>query len=342
MADYPVRICLIGNISGPSDEGMKKVAHTLGATLGNIHEVLLLHVGEIASRSFWLKLKKFKPDIIFYIGGPSLITFMISRFTRNYCKFFNGKRPIVVIFALHPLLPPILERTSKYLKPDLMLVQSYQTEEKFQKFGMQTQFLPVGVNVEKFEPVDYQKKMCLRKKYGLNKNDFIVLHVGSVRRNRGLEILKKVQMTKGNRVLIIGSTSMPFDQSVCEELESSGCLVWHSFFPDVQELYQLADLYAFPVVDTHGCIELPLSVIEAMACNLPVVMTRFGAIPRVLEEKDGLAFVDNASDIPSNIEKIKNEKPIVKTSTMVSHFSWEKITESLLQCFSQLTEVRKN
>lgn len=131
---------------------------------------------------------------------------------------------------------------------------------------------------------------------------------------------------------------MPMDRDVYMKLIASGCLVWRRHFPNIEELYQLADLYAFPVTDILGSIELPMSVMEAMACNLPVILTKFGALPRILEEKEGLVFVNEIEDMPLKIEQIRNGNLTIRTREEVKLYSWENVTQSLIECFCQLVE----
>lgn len=337
-ARAPLKICLIGDLSDPKDEGMKKAAYKLALILSRDHKVLPLHVKSVFVPNFWQELKRFGPDIILYVGGPSFLSFVIAKATSTYCALNVGRRPKTVLFALHPSLPLVLERASTLFRPDLILAQSYASQSMFRKLGLCTRFLPVGVDTEKFMPVTSLRKTHLRQKYGLKENAFVVLHVGSVRRNRGLEILTRIQMNKGNCVLVIGSTSMPMDRSVLTMLTASGCLVWRRHFAEIEELYQLADLYVFPVVDRLGSIELPLSVMEAMACNLPVILTKFGALPRILEEEEGLVFIDEVNEIPSKIEQVKKDNPTIRTREGVIPYSWESVSRSLVGCFHKLVE----
>jgi hypothetical protein len=62
----------------------------------------------------------------------------------------------------------------------------------------------------------------------------------------------------------------------------------------------LADVYVFPnFVDREdtilSAIDIPLSVPGAMSCNLPVITTRFGGLDRLLEDRSGLFFVEDAN-----------------------------------------------
>jgi len=131
---------------------------------------------------------------------------------------------------------------------------------------------------------------------------------------------------------------MPIDRSVHTMLTESGCLVWRRHFAEIEELYQLADLYVFPVVDKLGSIELPLSIMEAMACNLPVISTKFGALPRILkeDEEEGLIYVNEIDEIPSRTEQIKNSELRIRTRERVMQYSWESVTQSLTGCLCRL------
>ena len=74
---------------------------------------------------------------------------------------------------------------------------------------------------------------------------------------------------------------------------------------NIEEVYALSDCYVFPTppMNKINSIEIPLSVLEAMACNLSVITTKFGALPKVFEEGDGLIFVDDGEDGERAIRK---------------------------------------
>ncbi len=69
---------------------------------------------------------------------------------------------------------------------------------------------------------------------------------------------------------------------MADELRRAGVLLITHYLPEIVELYQAADAYVFPVPPNPAdpsAIDLPLSVLEAAACNLPILATRFGALP---------------------------------------------------------------
>ncbi len=338
-----MRICLLGDYSGNVDEGMKKVAYHLAQELCRAHSVLPLNAKNFTYPSFWRTLRGFRPQIVHYVPGPSILSFLLVRFIKTYCR---GTK--TVVSAMHPafyspsyfshgftygfssLFKPVLP----WLKPDLVLTQSQKTETMFNQMGFRTAFLPAGVDVSKFAPVPLETKRQLREKYGLEKGRFVILHIGSIGKFRNLQVLKGLQGE--DQVLIAGSTSTGVHRQLHQELKEKSCLVWTSYFDRVEELYLLSDCYVFPARDEMSAIEMPLTVLEAMSCNLPVVSTRFGALPRAFSEGEGLIFVEKEEDFLPALNQIKNGNMMVKTREKVLPYSWEKVAKKLEQIYADL------
>jgi dTMP kinase len=64
------------------------------------------------------------------------------------------------------------------------------------------------------------------------------------------------------------------------------------YLPDIERAYAEADVYVFPVTDQLGSIEVPLSVLEARASGVPVVCTRFGALPELFPPAGEMVYAD--------------------------------------------------
>jgi glycosyltransferase involved in cell wall biosynthesis len=103
----------------------------------------------------------------------------------------------------------------------------------------------------------------------------------------------------------------------------AGIIVIDEFLGDVHELYQASDCYFYPVNSPTGAIEIPLSVIEACACNLPVLTTRFGALTEAIREGNGFHYYDRVSEIVEKFAAIRLSRP--ETVAKVREFSWEKV-----------------
>ena len=226
----------------------------------------------------------------------------------------------------------------KFMKPDLMLIQSYKYEKSFKDLGCKTKFLPNGVDSDRFVPISESFKDELREKYEVERDKFIILHVGPIKKKRNIEFFEELQKDS-NQVIIIGRESQERDMNLYQTLERKGCIIWTNYLKNIEEVYALSDCYVFPTSDEYSCIEMPLSVLEALACNLPVITTKFRALSRAFDEGDGLFFVERDGDIYKIIEKIKNNGVEIKTREKVLQFSWENITQYLREIYEHLCGV---
>ena len=327
-----MRICLLGEYSGDLDEGMRKVSFHLASELSKEHQVLTLDLRNVFTKDFWKDIKNFNPDIIHYIHGPSIKSLVLLKLISLYCRDTK-----TVMSAMHPSFSFLSKWFIPLFKPNIVLVQSSKTEEMFRKLGCEIEFLPCGVDVKKFRPIKSKTKEELRGKYGIGKDKFVILHIGSIKEGRNVQLVEKLQK-ENNQVVIVGAVSTEIDKSLTQQLKNSGCLVWAEYFKNIEEIYALSDCYLFPTSPENklSAIEMPLSVLEAMSCNLPVITTKFGALPRAFKEGDGLFFVENENDIFTVLERIKNTNMKVKTREKVLPYSWENIGKRLEEIYLNL------
>jgi len=296
-----------------------------------------MDVKKIYSVHFWNQIKEFKPHIIHYFTAPTLLSFVALRFAKIYC---NNEAKLV-ISSLHPYTLKLLRKTVlktciSLIKTDLILVQSREVEAILRGLGCNTEFLPNGVDTDRFTPVSRKTKEELREKYEIDKEKFVILHVGHITRVRGLQILNTMQkQDKNNQVLIVGSSYFKKDNDLYETLKNNGCIIWNSYFENIEEIYALSDCYVFPVTKGNS-IFMPLSVMEAMSCNLPVISTRFEGLDRAFEEGEGLMFADKEEDFYSKLKEVKNGAIKVNTREKVLPYSWENVTKRLEDIYRAL------
>jgi len=84
---------------------------------------------------------------------------------------------------------------------------------------------------------------------------------------------------------MIVSPRLPAERGVARELKSMGVTLTIGRLDDIRTAYWAADCYVFPVVDPHSAVGVPLSVLEALACGVPVVSTRFDGLGQALGEE---------------------------------------------------------
>jgi len=337
-----LRICLVADYSTP-DEARKVIAHNLYRELSKNHEVLKAEIRSISSVVFWKRVRKFEPQVIHYIPGASPLSFAITK----TMKILSTKPKTVMFSMLNPFHKPfhgfyyflsyLTKWTIPFTKTDLVIAQSEDTEKVLKKLGCNVKFMVCsGVDVKRFVPVSGKRKEELREKYGIAHEKFVILHVGSIRKWRNVEILKGLQSHPDLQVLVVGRTSTKFEKTAALELEKMGCKIINKHVPKIEEIYALSDCYVFPTTDPVGSIDVPLSVLEAMATNLPVVSTRFGGLPTIFKEEGGLFFVEDKENIYKTIKDIKNGKLEIKTREKVLQYSWDNIAKKLVDVYREL------
>lgn len=151
--------------------------------------------------------------------------------------------------------------------------------------GDRVRYLQTGVDTSRFCPVEPEQKVLLRQKYGIPADKKVVLHVGHMKAGRNIGRL--LELDDSWHCLLAVSTQSAGEQDLQLRqrfLEKDNVTLLETYLPDIQELYQLADVYLFPVVEAGNCIDVPLSALEAASCGIPVVATAYGELRELMQE----------------------------------------------------------
>jgi glycosyltransferase involved in cell wall biosynthesis len=237
----------------------------------------------------------------------------------------------VVMVALQPRSYSWFSRQLiRFISPDIVFVQNELALKKLKGLGCQVRMLPSGVDLNKFVPASPERKAELRAKYGLDSKAFTTLHVGHMTKGRNIELLIQVRRL-GVQVVLVGSSLNHEDRGLLTaRLRRNGVIVLDEYFPDIEELYQLSDCYLFPVFSSQACIGIPLSILEAMACNLPVVTVRYGNLPGLFEEGQGLVFADTPDELLSGINAVQRSNGC-RTREKVMPYSWQNVARRVME-----------
>jgi len=345
-----LKICIISdNFSPPYDEGFKKIAGHVSLELAKKNRVLAIgRWGHDTSSPFRVKI--IKSNILFlsrklknclYEFGPELIVYIpLSSCTRN--SFFRCK--ILKAFCPNTRLAMVAVQSRtwrrwefpliRWCQPDIILTPVPEVLKHLKSLAIFSDYLPFGIDFLEFcISTNDLNRMKLRKKYGIKTKDKVYLHVGQITEKRNVRLLSKLQ-SAGRQVIAVGSSSsaslgFPHDIDLINELREKGVKVWVEYFPNMQEIYKLADCYVFPVFNETGGIGFPLSVIESLASGTPVVTTRFGGLEKELKESPAIRYADTDEEIVALTLKEKDVTSDFCKST-VNHLGWELIAQRIL------------
>lgn len=325
------------NMGAPLDEGIRKFATMLVRGLGAHCETTGIYTesgtpseniefapgGKLfRERPLREALRGSRPDLVVYVPSASGTLFSFLR-ARALKAVVRGARVAMVVTQgrRHGLARKLIPR----LAPDQLWCQSPATLEYFERAGLVAGFLPSGVDTEVFRPVSASEKADLRDKYGLPKDEYLVLHAGHLKHGRNLGLL--ANLADVGRGVVLASRRMGADEGMLERLREAGAIVIDRYVEAAQELYQAADCYLFPTREADSAMDFPLSVLESMACNLPVVSYPYGGLPAALEGRDGLIFAETDAAMIEALRAVRRVTP--KTREQAEEFGWERITEVL-------------
>lgn len=331
-----MKVCLIGEFSPRRDEGYRNVIQNLSEGLDGMVDTTTINTRQPRLGELVREVREFRPDIIHYFSAPTLSSLALTRLARAS----SGTGARTVVSSLHPngfkmIGNPATRALASLMRPDLVLTQNARYDRALNALGYRTLPFPNGVDADLFRPVGPEEKMALRAKYGLDPNKRIVLHVGHIVESRGLRSLVRVMGAHRNvQALVIGSTYFRLDSDLLRDLEGGECLIWRQYFDHIEELYQLSDVYAFPVETTESLF-MPLSIIEAMSCNLPVVTTRFESIEQAFGRCRGLYIASGEDDFVALIGQALAEERWDTRSPVIRH-TWSSLSAQLVGIYHQL------
>ncbi len=187
--------------------------------------------------------------------------------------------------------PAIAEATRKVLKgADAVIGVSRDLGRKVRQIGVKEErihWVPNGVDKELFSP---GYKFQERERLGLGKDEKIILYVGNLIETKGLGDLVEalgIMKTQGDslpamKLLLVGPKA-DYQAELMRMINQRGLEAHVSFLGPVPHeeipiLMRAADVFCLPSWREGW----PCSVVEAMACGLPVVATEVGGTPEIV------------------------------------------------------------
>ncbi|HEU4658600.1 MAG TPA: glycosyltransferase [Capillimicrobium sp.] len=284
-----MRLAIVTELRGSPDEGMRIFVRQVREALGSHHDVVQItprgdeRVAALNPKLAW-RLSRLGPDAILYVPYSGLTAKSLLRLRVLSALTPRAATAICVLQADdRPLGPP------GPLRPDIALYASDRLRRAVGGLAEREAVVLPAIDHTRFRPLSGDRDE-LRRELGLPTDKPIALHVGHLKASRNLELLGDVASDGNCHVVLVASTSTEPDAALRRRLETAGVTVVRRFLPNVEATYQAADLYVFPVEHARGSIEVPLSVLEARACGLPVIATRFGALPDLFADDDGVAW----------------------------------------------------
>ena len=150
----------------------------------------------------------------------------------------------------------------------------------------------VGVNLSRFHPCSLEEKNALRSDLGYSQKDFVITVVAELNKNKNQIMLVKsvpelAKIIPSLKILLIGKETLPIMRDFVQKENLEKYVEFLGYRRDVEKLTMMSDV-AFSASLREG---LPVNIIEAMACGLPVVVSDNRGHRSLIKDKEtGFVF----------------------------------------------------
>ncbi len=298
------------------------------------------------SKEFKGTLKKIWADFdIIHIHGH-------GRFTSNFSlKFLRGKKPL--IYTPHGFFHN--EKNSFFkkshnlffknrLKYATFLTASTEMDYgSFNKLGIsedRIRVVPGGIEMSKFKKPSQRNILAFKKKYDLSKKT--LLYVGRVHESKGLQYVVEAIKNIDCKLLIIGRDG-GYVESLKKKIDILNIGDRVKFLGEVSDPVLITAYFSSEALILFSEWEgFGLVVVEAMASNLPVVVSNRGSLPFLVKNRQNGLVVKykNVNELERSIVQILNNKKVRKElitagKKTAQRFDWSTVNDNLEKIYHE-------
>lgn len=283
-------------------------------------------------------IKRINPDIIHSHDGimwPRL-AFMLLRIP----VVMHSHLPVEISEAMKSKVGWMLIKKTT----DLLIGISLHTVDTWVKAGFppsRIHYVPNGVDFERFNMVDEERKIAMCQELGLPVGKHLLLWMGRLHRTmKGSDRVERVaRLLPDDMVLVVVGNGPEYRGMVerCSEQIAAGKLVMAGTTSTPQKYYQAADFFLF----TSYHEPFGLVILEAVACCLPIIafpVTNGGGAVELLEEFAETRIADSDSDaaIRTALETQERKTPHAraKRKDALALYAWGPLSKRCVDVYS--------
>lgn len=200
----------------------------------------------------------------------------------------------------------------------------------------------VGLNVARMQS-PARSREDVRNEFGFSVDDKFVASIGELDDNKNhITVIKALAQLGRNDFKYVVCGVGPNRDMLMREAERMGLkdnVLLAGYRSDIPDVLNAADIFVFPSFHEG----MPVSVLEAMACGLPVICSQIrGNVDIVEEGENGYLFAPADSDALSRkigllMDDADKRKAMgAKNKELVEDFSLETVTEELKRIYSMI------
>lgn len=217
-----------------------------------------------------------------------------------------------------------------------------------------------GIDTDLFMPRERERQQW-RKRYNISPEDIVILFVGRVRESKGVfELIYAIKRllqdgdinSKKIKVVIAGKGpgEKTLDKRIKQlGLETSVIKIGYIPHEEIHLVHNMADIFTLPSVPRKYWQEqLGLVLLEAMACEKPIVSTLSGSIPEVVGNAGILVQPNDHTSLYEGLKKIimdpKSRQMLgqLGRERVLNNFTVHKISERIRQSINKIMGSRSD
>lgn len=203
--------------------------------------------------------------------------------------------------------------------------------------------IPLGCDATKFQR-DHEYRAIFRQKYGMAQGETVFCYAGKIIEDKGVDLLldAAIELLKSKekiKVLCVGGKDDTYFKYLEKKIMECGFKDKFIFIPavpnkDLYKFYSMADVGIWPK-------QCSLTMIEAMACKLPVIISSTsGSTERVIENSTGYFYKEGSiDDLKNKMKLFLNESKLdemgANARKSADRYDWKIISKSFEELYFQ-------
>ncbi len=184
-----------------------------------------------------------------------------------------------------------------------------------------------GVDTEVFRPIDPKKRLRFRAELGISdQQQLLVFASASNFRVKGLDLLlQALKRIPAARLLVVGKDSKKRSQALAQDLGVADRTLFVGYRDNMTHYYGVGDLLVLPTAYDP----FPNVILEAMACGVPVVVSRATGTAEIISEGEHGYVIPMENPVDEIIQRIHSHGELSNTSRAALRRGCRALAETL-------------
>jgi len=297
-----------------------------------VNQFDIVHIHEIWHYPHYITYREAKK-----IGKPYIVTIhgALEPWCLNYKAF---KKKIYTLLIQKHILK----------EADAIHAITYEEVKHIKGFGVNNTIvmIPNGINPEEFANLPSREE--LKKIYPKLIGKKVILFLGRIHPIKGLDLLAKAfSIVAGDRddvcLLVVGPDNNGYKAKIEKFLKKKGVLDRVIFTGMLEARKKLIALSGsnISVIPSYSEVR-SIVALEAMSCNLPVIITKQCQFSEIAEADAGIVIKPDSKPLAQALNKLLNDFQLCKKmgengkKLVLEKYTWDKIADKMIKVYEEI------